>query len=49
MWVRARYLSVTKAPLNIEYLRVSGEETFFFFNPNARAGDEPMISDFPAR
>ena len=30
VWGQARYLSVTKAPHNIESLRVSGEETFCF-------------------
>ena len=30
-WGRARYLSVTEVPHNIESLRVSGEETFCFF------------------
>ena len=29
IWGRARYLSITEASHNIEYLRVSGEETFF--------------------
>ena len=28
---RARYLTVIEAPHNLEYLRVSGEETFCFF------------------
>ena len=31
VWDRARYLSVTKVPHNIEYSQVSGEETFCFF------------------
>ena len=31
VWGRARYLSVTEALHNIESLRVSREETFFFF------------------
>ena len=31
VWGRARYLSVTEAPHNTEYLRVSGKETFCFF------------------
>ena len=31
VWGRARYLSVTDAPLNIESLQVSGEETLCFF------------------
>ena len=31
VWGRACYFSVTKAPHNIESLRVSGEETFCFF------------------
>ena len=30
-WGRAHYLSITEAPHNIEYLQVSGEETFRFF------------------
>ena len=30
-WCRARYLSVTEAPHNIESLQVSEEETFCFF------------------
>ena len=35
IWGRVRYLSVTEAPLNIEYLRVSEEETFFLWNLKA--------------
>ena len=31
VWGRARYLSVTEAPYDIESFRVSGEETFSFF------------------
>ena len=31
VWGRARYLSVTDAPQNTEYLLVSGEETFCSF------------------
>ena len=31
VWDRAHYLSATEAPHNIEYLRVSGEERFCFF------------------
>ena len=31
VWGRARYFSVTEVPHNIEFLRVSGEETFCFF------------------
>ena len=31
IWGRARDLSVTEAPHKIEYLRVSREETFHFF------------------
>ena len=31
VWGRARYLSVPEAPHNIEFSRVSGEETFCFF------------------
>ena len=31
VWGRARYLSVTDVPHNIESLRVSGEETICFF------------------
>ena len=31
VWGRARYFSVTEAPHNNEYLRVSREETFCFF------------------
>ena len=31
VWGRVLYLSVTEAPHNIESLRVSGEETFCFF------------------
>ena len=31
VWGRARYLSVTEAPHNIWSLRMSGEETFCFF------------------
>ena len=31
VWGRARYLSFTEAPHNIESLRGSGEETFFLF------------------
>ena len=47
---RARYLSVTEAPRNIESLRVSAIEAFcFFWNLKAREGFEPEISDFPSR
>ena len=42
-------LPLGPGPHNIEYLRVSREETFFFFNLNARAGFEPTISDFSNR
>ena len=30
VWGRARYLSVTEAPHNTEFLRLDGEETFLF-------------------
>ena len=41
VWGRARYLSPTEVPHNIESLRVDGEETFRFFELWAtRARDE---------
>ena len=49
-WGRARYLSVTVAPHNIIFLRVSGEETFLFiWNLKAIVRFELKNSDFPSR
>ena len=39
VWGWARYLSVTEVPHNIDFLRVSGQETFcFFHNLKGRVG-----------
>ena len=40
VWGRARYLSIAETPHNIEFLQVSWEDTFAFWNLNARAGFE---------
>ena len=49
VWGRARYFSVTEAPTNIEYLRVSGEETFCFFeNWMPERGSKPRSPTFQA-
>ena len=46
-WGRARYLSVTEAPHNIESLRVSREETFCFFETwRPECGSNPRSSTF---
>ena len=46
---RARYFSVTEAPHNIEYLRVSGEETFCFFGTwMPKWGSNPRSPTFQA-
>ena len=46
---RARYLTVTEAPHNIESLRVSGKDNLVFRNLKVRVGCESAISDFPSR
>ena len=38
VWGRARYLSVTEAPHNTEYLRVGREKTFVSLKPKYRSG-----------
>ena len=38
VWSRARYLSVTEAPHNIESSRVSGKETFCFLKLEGQCG-----------
>ena len=45
VWGRARFLSVTEAPHNIESLR----NILFLWNLEARVGFEPAISDSPSR
>ena len=46
---RARYLSVTEALYNIESLRVSGEETFCFFETRRPEwGSNPRSPTFQA-
>ena len=50
VWGWTRYNSVSEAPHNIESLRVSGADTFCFFETwKARVGVgfKPTISDFP--
>ena len=44
---RARYHSVTEAPQNIESLKESGGDFFFFLNLEGQSEDS--ISDFPSR
>ena len=47
VWGRARYLSVTEASHNIESLRVSGWETFCFFETSmAELGSSPLSPTF---
>ena len=49
VWGRARYLSFTKALHNIESLRVSGEETFCFFETwRSEWGSSPRSPTFQA-
>ena len=49
VWGRTRYHSVTEAPHNIESLRVSGEETFCFFEIwRAGWGSNPRSPTFQA-
>ena len=42
----SRYLSVTEAPHNIDFLQVSGEETSVSLEPQYQSGYEPAISVF---
>ena len=42
---RARYLSVTEAPHNIESLRVRGEETFVSLKPERQSGIQILHQD----
>ena len=49
VWGRACYLSVTEAPHNIEYLRVSGEETLCSFETlRPEWGSSPRSPTFQA-
>ena len=49
VWGRARYLSVTEAPHNIESSRVSGEETCCFFETwRPEWGSSPRSTTFQA-
>ena len=49
VWGRARSLSVTEAPYNTESLRVSGEETFCFFEAwTPEQGANPRSLTFQA-
>ena len=49
VWGRTRYLSVTEALHNIESLRVSGEETFSFFETwRSERGSNPRSLTFQA-
>ena len=49
VWDRARYLLVTEAPHNIEFLRLSREETFCFFETwRPEWGSNPRSPTFQA-
>ena len=49
VWARARYFSVTEAPHNIEFLWVSGEETFCFLETwRSKWGSNPRSPTFQA-
>ena len=45
VWGRARYLLVTEAPHNIEYL----QDSLYLYNLKARVWFEPAISIFPSK
>ena len=51
VWGRAHYLSVMEAPvlhtiLTSDHYEWAGKKALFLWNLNARAGDEPAISQF---
>ena len=45
VWGRARYLSVTEAPHNTDFLHVDGEETFLFLSNRRDREPNPELDD----